>query len=115
MGGKLGIVSGITGVCGVRVEAIEEPLTRDIRYLDKLIERAGAVKADGGKSCGWGDLEAHGVTQALRIVFPDSVLPESPHLRWGRVEHGFRKGSSAAPYFLQTLAVAEQQVPLPCK
>ena len=29
----------ITGViCGVRVEAIEEPLMREIRYLDKLID-----------------------------------------------------------------------------
>ena len=30
----------ITGVvCGVRVEEIEEPLMREIRYLDKLIDR----------------------------------------------------------------------------
>ena len=29
----------ITGtICGVRVEAIEEPLMREIRYLDKLID-----------------------------------------------------------------------------
>ena len=29
----------ITGtVCGVRVEAIEEPVMREIRYLDKLID-----------------------------------------------------------------------------
>jgi hypothetical protein len=29
----------ITGtVCGVRVEALEEPLMREIRYLDKLID-----------------------------------------------------------------------------
>ena len=29
----------ITGtVCGVRVEEIEEPLMRDIRYLDKLVD-----------------------------------------------------------------------------
>ena len=29
----------ITGsVCGVRVEAVEEPLMREIRYLDKLID-----------------------------------------------------------------------------
>lgn len=29
----------ITGtVCGVRVEAIEEPLMREIRYLDKLVD-----------------------------------------------------------------------------
>jgi len=31
--------SAITGVvCGVRVEAVEEPLMREIRYLDKLID-----------------------------------------------------------------------------
>ena len=29
----------ITGkVCGVRVEEIEDPLMRDIRYLDKLVD-----------------------------------------------------------------------------
>jgi len=29
----------ITGmVCGVRVEAVEEPLMREIRYLDKLVD-----------------------------------------------------------------------------
>ncbi|MFC7499727.1 DUF2200 domain-containing protein [Enterovirga sp. GCM10030262] len=31
--------SAITGtICGVRIEAIEEPLMREIRYLDKLID-----------------------------------------------------------------------------
>ena len=25
-------------VCGVRVEAIEEPLMREIRYMDKLVD-----------------------------------------------------------------------------
>ena len=31
--------SQITGkVCGVQVEAVEEPLMREIRYLDKLID-----------------------------------------------------------------------------
>ena len=31
--------AGITGtICGVRIEAIEEPLMREIRYLDKLID-----------------------------------------------------------------------------
>jgi hypothetical protein len=29
----------ITGtICGIRIEEIEEPLSRDIRYLDKLID-----------------------------------------------------------------------------
>ena len=31
--------SAITGtICGVRIEAIEEPLMREIRYLDRLID-----------------------------------------------------------------------------
>ena len=38
--------SQITGiVCGVRVEAIEEPLMREIRYLDKLIDELAKGKA----------------------------------------------------------------------
>ena len=32
-------------VCGVRVEEIEEPLMRDIRYLDKLIDELAKGKA----------------------------------------------------------------------
>lgn len=32
-------------VCGVRVEAIEEPLMREIRYLDKLIDELAKGKA----------------------------------------------------------------------
>jgi hypothetical protein len=36
----------ITGtVCGVRVEAVEEPLMREIRYLDKLIDELSKGKA----------------------------------------------------------------------
>jgi len=36
----------ITGVvCGVRVEAIEEPVMREIRYLDKLIDELAKGKA----------------------------------------------------------------------
>ena len=35
----------ITGtVCGVRVEAIEEPLMREIRYLDKLVDELAKGK-----------------------------------------------------------------------
>lgn len=35
----------ITGVvCGVRVEEIEDPLMRDIRYLDKLIDELAKGK-----------------------------------------------------------------------
>lgn len=36
----------ITGVvCGVRLEEIEEPLMREIRYLDKLIDELAKGKA----------------------------------------------------------------------
>lgn len=36
----------ITGtVCGVRVETVEEPLMREIRYLDKLIDELAKGKA----------------------------------------------------------------------
>jgi hypothetical protein len=38
----------ITGVvCGVRLEEIEEPLMREIRYLDKLIDELAKGKAMG--------------------------------------------------------------------
>ena len=32
-------------VCGVRVEEVEEPLMREIRYLDKLIDELAKGKA----------------------------------------------------------------------
>lgn len=36
----------ITGmICGIRVEAIEEPTMREIRYLDKLIDELAKGKA----------------------------------------------------------------------
>lgn len=36
----------ITGViCGIRVEEIEEPLMRELRYLDKLIDELARGKA----------------------------------------------------------------------
>ena len=36
----------ITGVvCGIRVETIEEPLMRELRYLDKLIDELAKGKA----------------------------------------------------------------------
>ena len=36
----------ITGkVCGVRVEEIEDPLMREIRYLDKLVDELAKEKA----------------------------------------------------------------------
>jgi hypothetical protein len=38
-------VSLITGsVCGVRVEAVEDPLMRQIRYLDKLVDELAKGK-----------------------------------------------------------------------
>jgi hypothetical protein len=36
----------ITGVvCGIRVETVEEPLMREIRYLDKLVDELAKGKA----------------------------------------------------------------------
>jgi hypothetical protein len=36
----------ITGlICGIRVEEIEEPLMREIRYLDKLVDELAKGKA----------------------------------------------------------------------
>ena len=36
----------ITGkICGIRVEEIEDPLMRDIRYLDKLVDELAKGKA----------------------------------------------------------------------
>lgn len=36
----------ITGtICGVRIEAIEDPLMREIRYLDKLVDELAKGKA----------------------------------------------------------------------
>ena len=43
----------ITGtVCGVRVEDVEEPLMREIRYLDKLIDELAKGEGDGEDSAG---------------------------------------------------------------
>jgi len=37
---------GVTGlICGVRIEAIEAPLMREIRYLDKLIDELAKGRA----------------------------------------------------------------------
>jgi hypothetical protein len=38
-----GLIKGV--VCGVRVEEIEEPMMREIRYLDKLIDELAKGKA----------------------------------------------------------------------
>jgi hypothetical protein len=37
------LVTGV--VCGVRVEAVEEPTMREIRYLDKLVDELARGKA----------------------------------------------------------------------
>lgn len=37
------LIKGV--VCGVRIEEIEEPLMREIRYLDKLIDELAKGKA----------------------------------------------------------------------
>jgi hypothetical protein len=38
-----GLITGV--ICGVRVEEIEEPTMREIRYLDKLIDELAKGKA----------------------------------------------------------------------
>ena len=40
-------------ICGVRIEVIEEPLMREIRYLDKLVDEPAKGRAKG-KVCGEG-------------------------------------------------------------
>ncbi len=40
---RRGLVTGL--VCGVRVEAVEDPLMREIRTLDKLIDELARGKA----------------------------------------------------------------------
>jgi hypothetical protein len=37
------LIKGV--VCGVRVESIEEPIMREIRYLDKLVDELAKGKA----------------------------------------------------------------------
>lgn len=37
------LIKGV--ICGVRVEEIEEPLMREIRYMDKLIDELAKGKA----------------------------------------------------------------------
>ena len=37
-----GAITGV--VCGVRVEAVEEPVMREIRYLDKLVDELARGK-----------------------------------------------------------------------
>lgn len=38
-----GLIKGV--ICGVRIENIEEPLMREVRYLDKLIDELAKGKA----------------------------------------------------------------------
>ncbi|MCK6460105.1 MAG: DUF2200 domain-containing protein [Planctomycetes bacterium] len=40
---KSSLIKGV--VCGVRVEEIEDPLTRNVRYMDKLIDELAKGKA----------------------------------------------------------------------
>ncbi len=43
MNPKRSLITGV--VCGIRVENIEEPLMRELRYLDKLIDELAKGKA----------------------------------------------------------------------
>ena len=45
MNAKISLIKGV--VCGVRVEEIADPLMRNIRYLDKLIDELAKGKAMG--------------------------------------------------------------------
>jgi hypothetical protein len=36
MNPNVGMITGV--VCGVRIEEVEDPLMRNIRYLDKLVD-----------------------------------------------------------------------------
>jgi len=40
---KVSLIKGV--VCGVRVEDVEDPLMRNIRYLDKLVDELAKGKA----------------------------------------------------------------------
>lgn len=40
---KISLIKGL--VCGVRVEEVEDPLMRNIRYLDKLVDELAKGKA----------------------------------------------------------------------
>ncbi|HYE20194.1 MAG TPA: DUF2200 family protein, partial [Tepidisphaeraceae bacterium] len=42
---KTAMITGV--VCGVRVEAVEDPLMRNVRYLDKLVDELAKGKAMG--------------------------------------------------------------------
>ncbi len=42
---KASLIKGV--VCGVRVEEVEDPLMRKIRYLDKLVDELAKGKAMG--------------------------------------------------------------------
>lgn len=42
------LIKGV--ICGVRIEDIEEPIMREIRYLDKLIDELAKGKAMGKKN-----------------------------------------------------------------
>jgi len=42
---KRALIKGV--VCGVRVETVEEPLMREIRYLDKLVDELAKGKPMG--------------------------------------------------------------------
>ncbi len=43
MSPNIGLIKGV--VCGVRVEEVEDPLMRNIRYLDKLVDELAKGKA----------------------------------------------------------------------
>ena len=46
-GDRLAVSEDAGTICGVRIEAIEEPLMREIRYLDKLVDELAKGRAMG--------------------------------------------------------------------
>ena len=58
-------------ICGVRVEEIEEPTMREIRYLDKLVDELAKGKADGegpADSCAGRHLTSHAASAARLML-----------------------------------------------
>ena len=66
MNPNVGLIKGV--VCGVRVEAIADPLMRNIRYLDKLIDELARGKK---------------MESILRVDGADAARPEAGPARAG--------------------------------
>src|SRR5688572_202061 len=56
------LIKGV--VCGVRVEEVQDPLMRKIRYLDKLIDELLRPRGRRGCLCAWRDCSALSASRA---------------------------------------------------